>query len=150
MNCLNSREGMIEATVTHVVDLSGRGGDVGRVRCEQDGDAGIAVQVSEQGQDALAVIRIEVARRLVSDQQRGLVDECTRYRGTLHLAARHLLRIVMPAVADADAVGNTFRARFCLCDAHVIEKARQRDVVANRQGRQQVEKLKDETNPRAS
>ena len=64
--------------------------------------------------------------------------------GALCLAARHLLRIVAEAMADAHAIGQSRRARFGIFHGHAAQQTGQGDVVANREGGQQVEELEDE------
>ena len=68
-------------------------------------DAEVAVQLGEQRQHGGAVGRVEVAGRLIGDDQRRPMDERAGDGGALRLAARHLLGIVGEPVADADAVG---------------------------------------------
>src|SRR5262245_3591575 len=65
-------------------------GDVGLVRDEHDRDALVAVEADEQVQDVEARLRVEVAGRLVGEQERGAVHERPRDRDALLLPAREL------------------------------------------------------------
>jgi hypothetical protein len=56
------------------------------VRCDEHSGAG-AVDPVQQLHDPDRGLRVEVARRLVGQQQRGMVDECARNRDALLLAA---------------------------------------------------------------
>ena len=64
----------------------GVGGDVGFVRDEDDGVAG-AVQAIEERHDFDAGLRIEVAGRLVGEQDRRVVDQRARDGDALALTA---------------------------------------------------------------
>ena len=61
-------------------------------------------QAAQQGQDLLAVGRVEVAGRLVAQDRLRLGDQGAGDGDALHLAAGHLLGEVLGAVAQADAV----------------------------------------------
>src|SRR5262249_7955122 len=74
-------------------------GDVGLVRDEHDRDALVAVEADEQVQDVEARLRVEVAGRLVGEQERGAVHERPRDRDALLLPARELAREMVLAAA---------------------------------------------------
>ena len=86
-------------------------GDVGLVRDEHDGDAALAVQPLEDAHDLDAGARVEVAGRLVGEEQRRLVDERARDGDALLLSARELVRVVVEPLAEADALERRRRAR---------------------------------------
>ena len=100
MNCLNSRQRMFEAAVTHPLNATGRGCDVRCVSGQQDGHTEIAIELAEQREHALAVLGIEVAGRFIGDEQRGFMHERAGDGGALHLTTRHLLGIVAPPMID--------------------------------------------------
>ena len=79
------------------------GGDVGLVRDEDDRVAGL-VEPLEQRHDFDAGLRVEVAGRLVGEQDRRVVDERARDRDALALAARQLVGPVRHALAELDLV----------------------------------------------
>ena len=72
-----------------------------------------AVQVDEQGEDVGGRGRVEVAGRLVGEDQRGLGHQGAGDRDALLLAARQLAGPVVGAVGEADAVegGDGTRSR---------------------------------------
>ncbi len=72
------------------------------VRHEHDGQAVGSVQVAQHGDDLGAGVRVEVAGRLVGEQQLGLVDERARDRDALLLASRKLTRHVCGARREPD------------------------------------------------
>src|SRR5690606_22265636 len=78
-------------------------GEVGVVRDEHERRAALAVQLLEQLDDRFAGRRVEVARRLVGEQDSRLVDERAGERDALLLAARKLRRIVVEPVGEPDA-----------------------------------------------
>ena len=84
--------------------------DVHLVRDEEHGDAALVVQPLEDAHDLDAGARVEVAGRLVGEDDRRLVDQRARDRDALLLAARQLVRDVVIALAEADGVERGQRA----------------------------------------
>ena len=113
------------------------------VRHEDDRVAA-AVQIVHQGEDLLARLRVQVSRRLVGEQDRRLVHERTRDRDALALAARHLVRPVMHAGAQAHRVERFFGPRFPLPARQARIDERQLDVLDGVRAREEVERLEDE------
>ena len=150
MNCRNNfmwsnlPDAFGKPPVLHPQHARRRGGDIGGVRRQQHGDAQLPVELGDQRQHVGAVLGIEIAGRFVGDEQRRLMDQRAGDRGALHFAAGDLLRVVRQPMRDADALGERPRAAFRLLVLHAREQAGQRDVVADRQRRQQVEELEDE------
>ena len=73
------------------------------------------------------------------------MDERAGNRAALQLAARELRRIVPQPLGQADAIGRAPRAAgAATVDRWPREQQRQRDVLEQRQRRQQVEELEDE------
>ena len=62
-----------DAAVLHVDDAMRGVGDFAGVGREQDGDAGLAIELDQQLEDVRAVHRVEVAGGLVGNQQRRAV-----------------------------------------------------------------------------
>ncbi len=89
--------------VAHGQGAIGIGGDVGLVRDDDDGDALLAIELRQRLHDLVRGAGIEVAGRLVGEQQAGRVDQRARDRDALLLAARELARRVALAVAQARA-----------------------------------------------
>ncbi len=80
----------------------------------------------------------------------GVVDQGARDRAALQFSAGQLMRIVRQTVAESDASrerGGPFQRG---CRRAAVEQQRQRDVLGERQRRQQVEELEDEADARAS
>ncbi len=69
-----------------------------------------AMDALQQLEDVAAVGGIQVARRLVGEQDRRVVGERAGERDALLLAAGQLRRIVMPAIGQADLVQQPARA----------------------------------------
>ena len=74
----------------------------GVVRDQQDRDAVLHVQPAENLQDLLAGARIEISRRLVGQQQDGLVDQRAGDRHPLLFTPRQLRRRVIRAGRQTD------------------------------------------------
>ena len=72
------------------------------------------VDVAEQVHDLERQIRVEVARRLVGQDERRLVDERARDRDALLLAARQLQRIRVHPVLQAQPLEHLERAALLL------------------------------------
>src|SRR5574339_882726 len=77
-------------------------GDVRLVRDEDDGDAALDVETLEDSHYLDAGARIEVAGRLVREDDRRLVDERPGDGHALLLSSRQLIRVVVGALGQAD------------------------------------------------
>src|SRR5207245_4868078 len=75
---------------------------VGVVGRDQEGDAALGLEPCEQIVNNLASLRVEVARGLVGQDQRGTIDEGACDRDPLLLAARQLARAAVHPVGQAD------------------------------------------------
>src|SRR5687768_11410165 len=84
-------------------------GDVVLVRHDDDGLT-VVMQFLEDAHDVLARGRVEVARGLVGEDDRGLVDERARDRDALPLSARQLGRGVRHAIAQTHLLQRLRRA----------------------------------------
>ena len=85
---------------------------------------------------------VEVAGRLVGEDDRGLRDERPRDRDALLLAPRELGRAVGEPVGEADALGEAVEPP-CL-GLLAGDREREQHVLLSRQHREQVEELEDE------
>ena len=98
--------------------------------------------LQQQVDDVPAVRAVEIAGRLVGQDQRRIVGQRARDRDALLLAARELRRVVMPAIVQPDFVEQRLRARRRIPPAGDLH--RHQDVLERRQRRHQVEELEDE------
>src|ERR1041384_4796058 len=134
--------------VTELDDAAGVLRDVGLVGHQDDGDA-LLVQRLEQRHHLDRGPAVEVAGRLVRQQNRGAGDQRPRDRDPLLLPAGELARLVVEAVAEADPFQGLFRKslRIQLAAAPVVEQPQLH--VGERGGAgEQVEPLKDEADLR--
>ena len=76
--------------------------DIFFMRDDDDGFA-FGVEILEDGHDLLAGARIEVAGRLIAQDNYRIVDQRARDRYALLLAAGELARFMIHALAEADA-----------------------------------------------
>ena len=102
------------------------------------------MQVADQREDLVAGARVEVAGRLVGEQDRRIDRQRARDRDALALAARQLVGQVLQAVAELDERQQLARALVDLSARPAAQVQRQADVLEARQRRQQVEELEDE------
>ena len=79
-------------------------GQVGVVGDQHQGGARLLVQLEQQVGDRGAGVGVEVARRLVGEEDARPMDEGPRQSDALLLAAGKLDRVMAEAVAEADAV----------------------------------------------
>src|SRR5260370_1409463 len=110
-----------------------------------DQDQGRAVgarQLEQQIHHLLAGRAVEIAGRLVGQQELGTAHEGARHGDPLLLAARELRRIVADAMAEADP----FKRRFGQFEgiAAAGELQRQRHVLMRRHGRDEMEALEND------
>ena len=94
--------------------------------------------------DLGAGVAVEVAGRLVGEDERRLGDERAGDRDALLLAARQLGRLVVEPVAEAEPLERGRARRGALAPADALVEQRRRDVVERRRPRQQVVRLEDE------
>ncbi len=87
-----------DAAVEHV-DLAIRVVGVARIVRDDADRRAFGVQLGEQRHHLLAVLRVQVTRRLVGEQDRRAADERARDGDALLLTARELRRIVVQADA---------------------------------------------------
>ena len=139
-----------DSAVAERDDPAAVAGDVGLVRDEHDGQAVLGVEALEDVHDLDARARVEVARRLVGEQDRGIVHERPRDGDALLLAARELVRVVARAVAQTDGGERRERARAALRGRRrrALVQQRQLHVLERARAREQVEALEDEPDAR--
>src|SRR5581483_3930968 len=77
-------------------------GDVGVVGRDDEREAELGLERVDQVEHALARVGVEVARRLVAQQELGLLDERARDRDSLRLAAGQLRREMVELRGEAD------------------------------------------------
>jgi hypothetical protein len=111
---------------------------------DQRAGAARADRVGEQRQDAGGGRGVEIAGRLVGQDQRGIMNQRARDRDPLKLPARQVLREVPPAGAEPDHVEQRVGAGKPARPVARGERERERDILAQRQIGQDVERLKHE------
>src|SRR5688500_49887 len=124
-------------------DTLGEGRDVRLVRHHDDRLAH-GVQLAENVHDVGAGRAVEVARRLVGEQDAGPVHQRARDGDALALAARELVGTVAHPVPEAHALERVHGALAALPRREAGVDERQLDVVQRRGAGQQVERLEDE------
>ena len=99
------------------------------------------MQRKQQIHNLLAIANVQIAGRLVGEQDLRTWRKRTRYRHTLLLAAGKLGRKMIEPVAEADRVEHFGGALSCVGAVQKFE--RQRDVLKCGHCRDKVERLKD-------
>lgn len=84
--------------------------DLALVGDQHDGVAGL-IEALEERHDLTRGLRVEVARRLIGEQQRGPRHQRTRDRDALPLTARELVGAVIHPVREVDLAQRIRRAR---------------------------------------
>jgi hypothetical protein len=113
------------------------------VRHQHDGRA-LGVQLVEQRADLVTGAAVEVAGRLVGEQQARRGDERAGDRRPLRLAARQLGGPVIGAVNEAHALERAQRARAPVVERRPLVEQRRLDVLDHGELRDQVERLEHE------
>jgi hypothetical protein len=125
-------------------DTAGRDrGNLGVVRDQHDG-AALAAEFAEQAQDGLASVGVEVARRLVRENDAGVVHQGARDGHALLLAAGELAGPVPAPVGQAHRLERRQRAPAPLPRGHAAVNHGQLDVLDHVELGQEVEELEDE------
>jgi hypothetical protein len=124
-------------------------GDCPVVGDHDDGEALVAVELFQEGEDFAAGFLVEVAGGLVGEKELGLGDQGAGDGGALHLASGELARLVGEAMAEADEVeellGSLDECGFVppITEDAVADHDRREDVFERRELRKQVIELKD-------
>ena len=113
------------------------------VRDHADRRAG-AVQLAQQIHHRFAAARVEVAGRLVREQDERLAGDGARDGDALLLTAGELARQVLRAMRHADALERRLDALLALGRLHAAVGERQLDVLEHGEIADQVEALEDE------
>src|SRR6516164_8665124 len=102
-------------------------------------------ELDQEVEDLDAGVRVEVAGRLVGEQERGLPNNRPRDRDSLALAAGQLTRPMADPAAETDLLERVPRQRLALADRDfVLVEQAERDVVERAQRIYQEELLEDE------
>ena len=110
----------------------------------------LAIQALQQRQHFRARLRVEVARRLVREQERRIGHDRARDRHALLLSARQLPGIVAGAVGEPHDAEGGHHVVAALLLREAREQQRQLDVLERRQHGNEVVQLEDEPDvPRA-
>jgi hypothetical protein len=105
----------------------------------------LAVELRQQAEDLSGRFPVEVARRLVRDEQRRIADDRPRDRDALLLSPRELPRIVLGAVREADERQGGRDVLAALLLGELREQERKLDVLVGGEDRNQVVELEDES-----
>ena len=117
------------------------------VRHLDDGRA-FAIELLEQLHDLAALVRVEVAGRLVGEDERGLRDERARDADQLLLAARELRRVQILLADDLEPVEDVAHHAVALLPLHVAVGERHVEVLVDREVVEQVIALEHEADVR--
>ena len=111
--------------------------------CDHDnGLAQILVQLAQHLQDDFRVFGIEVARGFVSEENFRLIDDRPRDGYALLLTAGKFRGLVMQAACQAEHL--RYHVETMGIEPVAMNKLGDGDIAFGRQGRKQVESLKDE------
>ncbi|AIB13926.1 hypothetical protein ABAZ39_18485 (plasmid) [Azospirillum argentinense] len=120
------------------------GGDRWVMGDDDDRGADVPIEGDQRGHDVLGRLAVEIAGRLIRQQNGGLTDQRPGDRHTLALAARHLVREMVQAVGQTDLFQSGLGTRQRLPPEHSPIQQRHGDVVERRQAGKQVKRLEDE------
>ena len=118
--------------------------DLGVVGHDHESLAALAVEAAEEGQDIGRPRRVEVPGRLVTQHQRGPIDERPGDRNALLLAAGELGGSVPRAIGQADEIERRERLGPPLGAAVAGVFGGERDVLGGAERRDEVVRLEDE------
>ena len=112
---------------------------------DEDNRATFLMEALENLHDFFRRFRVEVACRLVRDDNMQIVDQRPRNRDTLPLAAGKLVRLMLGSVAESYRIKDFFRLflAFPAPDAGINQ--RKRNIVRRADARKQIEILENKT-----
>ena len=133
------------SSIKHVHDPAGVAGVALVVRNHYDRRS-VTIELIQQIEDFLAVGGVEVAGRLVRQNQFWTGDDRTGNGDALLLSAGQLLRPVIAAMRNVHSLQNCLHPLLPFLRRYVLIQQRQHDVFRYGQFIDQVEALEDETN----
>ena len=104
----------------------------------------VVVDLLEEREDVDRQMRVQVARGLVREDQRGLGHDRARHRDALLLAAREVRRALPTSPREADALEGLHHTRADQALGHIQDLERDRDVLEHRPMLDDLEVLKDD------
>lgn len=123
-------------------------GEVRRLRIvgdEQHGDVTLTAYLGEKGQHLDTPVHVEAAGRLIGENQLRVGGERPCKQHPLPLAGRELLRVMVQALSEPEALQQRGHSAVRLTDAEVEAEELERRVVDRRHTRQQIGRLTDVT-----
>src|SRR3954470_10262600 len=111
-----------------------------RVVSDHDDGAALLVELTQQAQDDLFVLRVEIAGRLIGENDGRIVDQGTRDAHALLLATGKVSGNVVCAIFQSDAPEGFERFSFV---GHTVEVLRQHHILKGSEIRNKMELLKD-------
>ncbi len=137
---------MFQHTLPHLVGSRRPPRELQIVGDEHEAEAVRPLQFLQQIDDVVLRLLVEIARRLIGEQQARRIDQRAGDGHPALLAARHAAGIGVGAVREADAGDEIVRARIGRFRIHgAAEQRRNGDVVDRGQVRQQAWNLEDES-----
>src|SRR5215831_13818790 len=116
-----------------------------RIVCHHhDSLAELAVEDLQGGENLVGGGAVEIAGRLVAQEQLWIGYDCAGDRDALLLAARYLARVMRRPIGKRDDLERSFDVAPPLCLAELGEQQRQLHVLCRRQHRHEIVELKNE------
>src|SRR5262249_13316037 len=131
------------------IDPIGHADDLTTVRHHHDGPAGLARERVEQIEHTRRRLGVEIAGRLIGENQRRVMDQRSRDGDALLLASREPLGIALAPAAQTDAIEQLAGARGAFGVGAPVQIEGQQQVLLDGQQRDEIEELKDEADVRA-
>ncbi len=125
-------------------DAVGPRGDARVVGHEHDRQPALAAGLGQEVEDLGAGLGVQVARRLVGEDQGWVVGERTHDGGALLLAAAELVGPVVDPVPEAHLLEERAPPRQRVVAGHAVEEEREGRVLGRREGGEEVEELEHE------
>lgn len=113
------------------------------MRDHDDGHAQSGLQFAEEREDLVAVPAVEVAGRLVGEEDRGPVDESAGDGSALLLAAGEFAGTVTAALGETDAFEGFGHAGRAFAAANFVETKGQFDIFLESHAGEEIKGLED-------
>ena len=105
----------------------------------------VVMQPREQGHDFIAGLGVQISGRLVGQHDGRRIHQRAGHGHALALPAGKFVGLVMHALAKIDGLERAFGARQALFRRRAVVDHGQLDIVQRCGARQQIERLKDES-----
>ena len=146
VNVAHGSGDLLNGAIAHVIDAGELLDHLGIMGGHEHGLAARGRQIDQHGGNDLGVVGVEIARGLIGEDDRGIVDKRQAHRHALLLATRQLLRSLEALGLQANGLQQAFGARPPLLRRHPGQQHGEFEILDGREAGDEIEELEHEAN----